>query len=126
MAEDLRQIIIDNALSMSGLDINYDSFSKQFSKAFIVLLGEATHGSDEFYRIRSQISKKLIIDYGFNAIAIEGDWPDVYQLNHYIKGFYPKNTAIQSLSHFKRFPLWMWRNKPMLELIRWLRSLMMS
>jgi len=122
MQEKLKQIISDNALPLSGTDINYASLDTQFRKASVILLGEATHGTDEFYRIRSQITKKLITDYGFNAIAIEGDWPDVYQLNRYIQGVYPKNTANTTLANFKRFPIWMWRNKPMLELIRWLRN----
>lgn len=122
MIEKLVQIVQEHALPFSGIDINYDELSEQFKTANIVLLGEATHGTDEFYRIRAQITKELITNYGFNAIAIEGDWPDVYQLNRYIQGFYPRNTSIHALSHFKRFPLWMWRNKPILELIRWLRS----
>jgi len=116
-----KQVIINNASLLTDGSIDYKLFDEQFNKASIVLLGEASHGTSEFYKIRAKISQKLITDYGFNAVAIEGDWPDVYQINRYVQGITPRNTLNKVFSHFKRFPLWMWRNQPMLDFVKWLK-----
>lgn len=94
---------------------------KKINNAEIVLLGEATHGTQEFYEIRSEISKKLILEKKFNAIAIEGDWPDAYTINNYInhRDF---NTAEEALRSFDRFPTWMWQNIPIRDLVEWLKT----
>lgn len=91
------------------------------NKSF-VLLGEATHGTHEFYEARVEITKCLIIDHGLNAIAIEGDWPSAYRVNKYIRWQGTDKNANEALSDFKRFPMWMWRNTVMQDFIIWLRK----
>jgi erythromycin esterase len=88
----------------------------------IVLLGEASHGTSEFYRWRTEITKRLIKEKGFSFIALEGDWPDCYKVNRYIKGFPDsENNAYDVLYSFNRWPTWMWANKEMIELVEWLK-----
>lgn len=97
----------------------YDTLLQKIGDAQIVLLGEATHGTHEFYDMRADITKKLIVEKHFNAIAIEGDWPDAYQVNRYIKQQAFAN-AYEALRIFDRFPTWMWQNIPMVHLVEWL------
>lgn len=107
---------------------DFDVLVEQIDDASIVLLGEATHGTEEFYRIRARISEKLIMERGFDAIAVEADWPDALRINRYIDAApsatagVRDNSAEDSLKGFKRFPLWMWRNTAMADLIGRLRS----
>jgi erythromycin esterase-like protein len=92
-----------------------------------VLLGEASHGTFEFYRWRTEITKRLIEEKEFSFIAVEGDWPDCYKVNRYIKGFpdYDDNNSNKSaydvLYSFNRWPTWMWANKEIVELVEWLK-----
>jgi erythromycin esterase-like protein len=88
--------------------------------ASVVLLGEATHGTDEFYAIRSEITKQLIEKKDFQAICIEADWPDAYRVNRYIQGQKTDKNSVHALDGFKRFPQWMWRNTQIVELVSWL------
>lgn len=93
--------------------------------ASVVLLGEATHGTREFYRIRAGITRRLILDKGFDGIAVEADWPDALQVNRVISGAAidaAAPVADQALQGFARFPRWMWRNAEIAALIEWLRS----
>jgi erythromycin esterase-like protein len=90
--------------------------------ARFVLLGEASHGTHEFYRERAQITKRLIKEKGFTAIAVEADWPDAYRVNRYVRGISDDVEAIDSLSDFRRFPTWMWRNADVLDFVGWLRA----
>ncbi|KAI9024846.1 erythromycin esterase [Hyaloraphidium curvatum] len=90
--------------------------------ADFVLLGEATHGTHEFYRIRAEVSKRLIRECGFTAICVEADWPDAFRVNRYIRGNGNDKDATEALSGFRRFPQWMWRNSDVLDLVGWLRS----
>lgn len=87
----------------------------------IVMLGEASHGTHEYYTWRSQITKRLITEKNFNFIAVEGDWPDCYRLNRYIKN-YPNsgNNALEVLDQFNRWPTWMWANWEVTALSEWL------
>ena len=87
-----------------------------------VLLGEATHGTAEFYRIRAEITRHLIVEEGFDAVAVEADWPDAYRVNRYVCGTSDDTEADEALSNFKRFPVWMWRNTEVLAFVTWLRS----
>jgi erythromycin esterase-like protein len=89
--------------------------------ASLVLLGEATHGTREFYRLRADISKRLIVDMGFDAIAVEADWPDALRVSRYVQHGGDDMSADQALSGFKRFPQWMWRNHEIVDLVNWLR-----
>ncbi|WP_342114992.1 erythromycin esterase family protein [Pseudoduganella sp. OTU4001] len=89
--------------------------------ATLVQLGEATHGTREFYRLRADISKRLIVDKGFDAIAVEADWPDALRVSRYVQHMGDDMSADQALSGFKRFPQWMWRNHETVDLVNWLR-----
>lgn len=91
-------------------------------EASLVLLGEATHGTHEFYALRATITKELIQKKGFTLIAIEGDWPDAYRVHRFIRQQGLDRNAKAALSDFKRFPSWMWRNEDIVELITWLHS----
>nr|WP_137678676.1 erythromycin esterase family protein [Parerythrobacter lutipelagi] len=92
---------------------------ERFGDARIVLLGEATHGTHEFYTARAAISRRLIERHGFNVIAVEGDWPDIARLDDYVRHRGPRPRLGEP---FVRFPTWMWRNEEMLGFVDWLRS----
>src|SRR5688572_2507985 len=86
-----------------------------------VLLGESSHGTSEFYRWRTEISRRLIEEKKFSFIAVEGDWPDCYSVNRYVKGN-GSETADEVLHAFARWPTWMWANREVVELTEWLRA----
>lgn len=86
----------------------------------LALIGEATHGTSEFYRLRAEITKELIQRHGFRFVAIEADWPDAVRVDQYVRGFPPTNG--HTWEAFARFPTWMWRNHEVLEFIEWLRE----
>ena len=86
------------------------------------LLGEASHGTDEFYRERAEITKRLIAEHGFAAVAVEADWPDALRIDRYVRGEPGDATARDALADFRRFPTWMWRNRVVLEFVEWLRA----
>lgn len=107
---DLSKLILENSIELkNGKSI--DELVEQLGDAKYVLLGEASHGTNEYYVLRAQISKLLIEKKGFSFIAVEGDWPDCYRLNRYIKN-YPDSgkTAEDVLHSFNRWPTWMWAN----------------
>jgi erythromycin esterase len=88
-----------------------------------VLLGEASHGTAEYYRWRTRISQRLIRGKGFSFLAVEGDWPDCYQVNRYVKGYPDSGPDARSVLHaFERWPTWMWANREVVELAEWLRE----
>jgi erythromycin esterase len=96
---------------------------KRIGDARIVMLGEASHGTHEYYTWRAQITKKLIKEKGFRFIAVEGDWPDCYRVNRFIKGYDNENkTAYQVLHAFNRWPTWMWANWEIVALSEWLKK----
>lgn len=89
----------------------------------IVMLGEASHGTHDYYQWRADISKKLLQDYGFDFVAVEGDWPPCYELNRHVKHYDDAITDIdQVMQQFQRWPSWMWANKEVREWARWLAS----
>ncbi|MCZ8537072.1 erythromycin esterase family protein [Paenisporosarcina quisquiliarum] len=91
--------------------------------AKIVLLGEASHGTSEFYSVRAELSKRLVLEKGFTLIAVEGDWPSSQQVNHYIKGYSEgKEDVLDVLKAFNRWPTWMWANEEMADFILWLKE----
>jgi erythromycin esterase-like protein/adenine/guanine phosphoribosyltransferase-like PRPP-binding protein len=110
------------ALPLGSAPSTYDALLQRIGDAPLVLLGEASHGTDEFYRIRADITRRLILERGFNAIAIEGDWPDAYRVNRYVRGDNEDRDATAALSGFLRFPTWMWRNTVVRDFIAWLRT----
>lgn len=87
-----------------------------------VLIGEATHGTHEFYRTRAELTKALILQKGFNIVAVEADWPDAYRANRWVRHASTDNTAEEALGDFKRFPRWMWRNQDVVDFLQWLRT----
>src|SRR5438034_5555751 len=89
---------------------DYDDLLALIGDAHFVLIGEASHGTHEFYQERASITKRLITEKGFTAVAVEADWPDAYRVNRYVRGIDDDNTALGALAGFKRFPVWMWRN----------------
>lgn len=105
-----------------GAPDDFDPIMARVGDARFVLVGEATHGTHEFYRIRAEITKRLILSKGFNAVAIEGDWPDAYRVNRYVRGSHTDPDASVALEGFKRFPQWMWRNADILDFVGWLRE----
>jgi erythromycin esterase-like protein len=99
-----------------------DEIARRLAGARLVLLGEATHGTHEFYRVRAALTRKLIADHGFTAVAIEGDWPDARRVDRYVRGLPGDRSAFDALGSFRRFPAWMWRNTDVVELVDWLRA----
>lgn len=95
-----------------------ESFDR-FADARIILLGEATHGTHEFYQARAQITKRLIEQHGFNIVAVEGDWPDLARIDDYVRHGAPRPRSGEP---FTRFPTWMWRNEEVLAFADWLRG----
>ncbi|GAA4707939.1 erythromycin esterase family protein [Brevibacillus fulvus] len=91
-------------------------------EAKLVLLGEATHGTSEFYTIRAEITRTLIEQKQFSFIAVEGDWPSCYVLNQYVKGYLETEDVEEVLQAFNRWPTWMWANREIAELAKWLRA----
>jgi erythromycin esterase-like protein/predicted phosphoribosyltransferase len=90
--------------------------------ARFVLIGEASHGTREFYAARAAITRRLIEERGFCAVAVEADWPDAYRVNRYVRGQGEDSTAEEALRGFGRFPAWMWRNTEVLDFVAWLRG----
>src|SRR5437764_5072533 len=115
-------VIRDEAQPLSGSIHDYDSLLTLVANARLCLIGEATHGTHEFYRERAEITKRLIKEKGFTAIAVEADWPDAFRVNRYVRGLGEDRSGDQALSGFKRFPTWMWRNTVVLDFIEWLRE----
>lgn len=106
-------------LDLDALDA--DSLLAGIGDARFVLIGEASHGTHEFYQTRAEITKQLIERHGFHAVAVEADWPDAYRVNRYVRGLSADPTAETALADFKRFPAWMWRNTDVLAFVEWLR-----
>lgn len=110
------------ALPVTGHNQDYDPLMEMIGDAQFVLLGEATHGTHEFYRERARITRRLIEEKGFNAVAIEADWEETRRIHHYIHGRSGDTSAEQALSGFTDFPEWMWRNTDVRDLVEWLRT----
>ena len=104
-----------------GLD-DYDSLLELTGDARIVLLGEASHGTHEFYRERAEITRRLIQEKGFAAVAVEADWPDAYRVNRWVRCVGDDRRGRDALGDFRRFPRWMWRNADVLAFLEWLRQ----
>lgn len=97
----------------------FGGFFDRFADASIVLLGEATHGTSEFYRARAAITRRLIEKHGFTIVAVEADWPDARRIDAYVRHHATRPHRGES---FVRFPTWMWRNAEVLEFADWLRG----
>jgi len=98
-----------------------DSVIDAASRCRFVLLGEASHGTHEFYATRAEISRRLIEEHGFHAVVAEADWPDAYRVNRFVRGLGDDRDAVEALEGFKRFPTWMWRNTDVVQFVSWMR-----
>jgi erythromycin esterase-like protein len=110
------------AVPLAGSPNDYDTLLEMVGEARFVLLGEASHGTHEFYRERALITKRLIYQRGFNAVAVEADWPDAYRINRFVRGEGSDVDSVEALGGFRRFPQWMWRNADVLDFVGWLRE----
>ncbi|HEX7029349.1 MAG TPA: erythromycin esterase family protein [Gammaproteobacteria bacterium] len=114
--------IRDHAFSLQGNDRDYDALLSMTRGKSFVLLGEASHGTHEFYAMRAAITRRLIEESGFDAVVVEGDWPNVYRVNRFVRGLSDDISARESLGDFRRFPRWMWRNREVERFVEWLRA----
>jgi erythromycin esterase-like protein len=108
--------------TLSGAPADYDPVIARAATARVVCLGEASHGTHEFYRERAEITKRLIVERGVTAVAAEADWPDAYRVNLFVRGESDDPTPVEALADFRRFPAWMWRNTDVAEFVAWLRE----
>jgi erythromycin esterase-like protein len=106
---------------VTGSAGDYDALLDLIGDARLVLLGEASHGTHEFYRERATLTRRLIEEKGFVAVAVEADWPDAYRVNRWVRWVGEDRTPLDALDDFQRFPRWMWRNRDVLSFIEWLR-----
>src|SRR3569623_158137 len=111
-----------HAMPLYGALRDYDPVINAAAGRHYVLLGEATHGTAEFYRARSEITQRLIEERGFDAVAVEADWPDAYTVHRHVSSPDSQVTAAQALADFERFPSWMWRNTEVLHFVEWLKA----
>jgi erythromycin esterase-like protein len=99
----------------------HDGLIEAIGDVRVVMLGEASHGTHEFYAERARITQRLIVEKGFHAVAVEADWPDAYRVNRFVRASSEDKDADTALYGFRRFPTWMWRNTDLLDFVRWLR-----
>ncbi len=116
------ELVREVAQPLEGGANDYDSLLDLIGDSRIVLLGEASHGTHEFYFERAAITKRLVAEKGFTVIAIEADWPGASRVHRYARGTSDDANANEALSGFRRFPTWMWRNTVVVEFVEWLRG----
>ena len=117
----LPELIRENAQSISSIDSpNLKPLLDRIGEARFVLIGEATHGTSEFYRLRAEITKALVAQKHFQFVAIEADWPDAYRIHDFVT--HREREEPHDWEAFSRFPTWMWRNQEVLDFIHWLRD----
>ena len=107
---------------LTGARSDYDDLLARVGEARVTLIGEASHGTHEFYRERIRLTQRLIEDRHVTVVAIEGDCPDAYRVNRYVLGLSDDANANDALGGFHRFPTWMWRNRDVLDFVEWLRE----
>lgn len=118
----LIEVIHDAAVPITDSVGKYDELVEKIGHARFVLMGEASHGTHEFYQARIDITKQLIEKKGFMAVMIEGDWPDAYRVHRYLQGQGDARMSAQALDDFNRFPTWMWKNTTIPPFLQWLRA----
>lgn len=115
--------LCQSADPLTGTAKDYDPLLDLVGDAHFVLIGEASHGTHEFYEQRAAITKRLIQERGFTVVAVEADWPDAYRVNRFVRGVSDDPTPEEALrGGFQRFPTWMWRNLDVLKFVGWLRQ----
>jgi protein-L-isoaspartate(D-aspartate) O-methyltransferase len=116
----IADLLRETAEPIEGIEsVKLDVLLDRIGDARLVLLGEATHGTSEFYQMRARITRELIVHRGFRAVAVEADWPDAARIDRYVRHLPP--TATRQELAFSRFPTWMWRNQEVHEFVEWLR-----
>ena len=120
--EELISALEKHVIPMGGALLDYDEIIDAAKDKKFVLIGEASHGTKEFYRARAEITRRLIEEAGFDAVAVEADWPDAYTVNRYVSNPQIKSSSERALKDFERFPTWMWRNTEVQNFIEWLFS----
>lgn len=122
MPRKLIQAIQEHSLALN--DNNLDHLIAAIGDSRIVMIGEASHGTSEFYTIRAELTKKLIEQKGFSVIAVEGDWPSAQAVNRYVKDYGVEKASGREvlLKAFNRWPTWMWANKEVEQFIEWLKK----
>jgi len=119
-SESLPGLIARYGESFENIDsANFDQLLERIGNARIVLIGEASHGTSEFYRMRAAISQRLISEKGFNVVAVEADWPDAARIDHYVRH---REVSPSEWTAFARFPIWMWRNEETRGFVDWLHK----
>src|SRR3569833_2241014 len=126
MEQDSKTVTVSSSVH-DGYSLNnandLDALTERIGDARCVMLGEASHGTHEYYTWRAAITKRLVREKKFNFIAVEGDWPDCYRLNRYIKGYADQGKKPHELLHdFDRWPTWMWANWEIDALLNWLKE----
>ncbi|MFL5579177.1 MAG: erythromycin esterase family protein [Gemmatimonadaceae bacterium] len=122
MTSSLVSLVRGAARPLAGSDADWDALLDRVGNARFVLVGEASHGTHEFYRIRADVTRLLIERKGFTAVAVEADWPDAHCVNRYVRGRGRDPGAVEALAGFQRFPQWMWRNDVVVDFVEWLRA----
>lgn len=118
--KELADLMARSAIRFNELaDAPIEELIDRIGDARVVLLGESTHGTSEFYRMRARITEELVLRSGFNIVAVEADWPDASRIDRYVRH---ASRASAEWRAFSRFPTWMWRNQETLELVEWLRE----
>jgi erythromycin esterase-like protein/predicted phosphoribosyltransferase len=117
-ADQVRRVVVDSTGGVPSVEV----LERLVGDARVVLIGESTHGTEEFYRARAEITKWLIDAKGFLGVAAEADWPDAYRVNRFVRGAGTDETAEEALGAFERFPTWMWRNTVVRDFVDWLRQ----
>jgi protein-L-isoaspartate(D-aspartate) O-methyltransferase len=116
----LAQAIAKSSEKFTSIEsVDLEPVLRRIGDARVVLLGESTHGTSEFYRMRERITRELIEKKGFGFVAIEGDWPDAARIDHYVRH---SRVPPSEWTAFARFPVWMWRNREVREFVDWLRA----
>jgi len=117
------QLVREQAVAFGEIEgHDFGALLERIGDARLVLIGEASHGTSEFYRMRAEITKALIASRGFDFVAVEADWPDAQAVNRWVQGMSPVADDTGRLRPFQRFPTWMWRNHETLAFSEWLRA----
>lgn len=128
--KDVNDELIDavgkHAYVLGGALSDYDPILDAAKDRHLVLIGEASHGTHEFYKSRAEITQRLIDELEFDAVIVEADWPDAYRVNRYVSSRQSETGADQALQDFERFPTWMWRNLDVKAFIEWLYAYNLS
>jgi erythromycin esterase-like protein len=123
--DETRRILEEAAIPLAGSEgtaADVSAIVDRIGNARVVLLGEATHGTHDFYALRAAVTRRLIETRGFRAVTIEGDWPDSRRVDRFVRGRGDDADASAALSGFRRFPQWMWRNTVVRDFVSWLRG----